>query len=172
MSQQTEQASFSVMEESVEGWWSPARVYLLVSGIYLVVFAGVVGFMYTRSFALGAQVRTDPNASARVLGIFVSNGWHNLLGVAGGVIALALVKSSPRTTRAAALWLGAYYLAVTVSLMVPASNDLAANIIATNGADNFVHAALGVGGIFAGLVTRRTISPVESPAFRAQHQAP
>ena len=54
------------------GWnawaWSPARWYLLVSGVGLIVI-GAAGLIYNQSFGIGADVRGDA-----VFGILETNG--------------------------------------------------------------------------------------------------
>lgn len=133
---------------------TPAHVYLILSGLYLTVIGGIMGLIANHSFALGSAVRTDPKNSGRVLGIFVSNGWHSLIGLLGGLLALGLLASSRRIARSGSIWLGVYYLSVTVSLLIRPTTNAASNIIATNGADNWTHFALGIGGIVAGFATQ------------------
>lgn len=125
--------------------WSPARVYLLISGVYLV-FIGAVGFIYSSSFAIGA----DAEESSHIFGIFETNGWHNLAGLLGGLGALAFALR-PETTRLGALLLGVAYIVITVALAIWEPSTFS---IASNGADQVVHALLAVGGVASAFATR------------------
>jgi hypothetical protein len=52
---------------------------------------------------------------------------------------------------------------LAVALMIPTSIHLLDNVIASNAADNFTHAAQGIGGIVTGLIGLRattTATPV------------
>src|SRR5688500_13753028 len=92
-----------VQERSESGEWTPARVYLVVTGVYLVV-VGAVGFLYNASFPVGAESAARA-PSAEVFGLFETNGWHNLAGLLFGVIAL-LFLARPRGAALGALVVG------------------------------------------------------------------
>jgi Domain of unknown function (DUF4383) len=124
--------------------WSPARVYLAVTAAYLLVL-GVAGFLSDASF---------PTSSAavghhHVLGIFDTNGWHNLAGMVFGALAL-VAALDPTRARMGALIVAVpnAFVFVTFALVDPSTFWFA-----SNGADNVVHAVLGFGGIAAALAT-------------------
>lgn len=128
--------------------WSPARLYLVISGIVLLALA-ITGFAYSRSFP------TDPDAVAEgareAFGVLLTNGWHNLAGLLSGVVALGFAIR-PAWARTGALVKGAFYVAVTTSLLVLDGKT----VLASNWADQIIHASLAVGGIATGLATPRS----------------
>jgi hypothetical protein len=75
---------------------SPARLYCTLVGAVLVI-AGIIGFFYSAGFDTGtAGVAADTDEVFGILGV---NGWHNLIHIALGVLALA-VAGSPYGARA------------------------------------------------------------------------
>jgi hypothetical protein len=129
--------------------WSPARFYLIVAGIYLVITGGA-GFFYNRAFPIG-RAAVGREGVDYIFGIFETNGWHNLAGFVFGVIALYFFFFRPERAR-----LGAFIVSVPNALVTItfAMFDPRLFWFASNGADNVVHALLGFGGIAAALVTR------------------
>lgn len=73
----------------------------------------------------------------------------NLAGVLSGVVALGFAIR-PEWARAGALLKGAFYVAVTTSLLVVDARTL---WLGSNWADQTIHASLAVGGIATGLAT-------------------
>ncbi|MDQ4143146.1 MAG: DUF4383 domain-containing protein [Actinomycetota bacterium] len=72
-------------EQETAAHWSPARIYLVGSGILLVALAAV-GFAVNTSFPTDAgQVSST---SDHVFGVLETNGWHNLAGLVSGLVAL------------------------------------------------------------------------------------
>ena len=86
---------------------NPARLYALCFGAVLVL-AGLIGFLYNGSFAVGDDVPRDA-----VLGVLEVNAWHNLVHLATGALGLA-AASSLVASRAYAFGLGAVYVVVAV----------------------------------------------------------
>lgn len=127
--------------------WSPARVYLVVSGVFLLVFAGA-GFLVNSTFPIGTNELARAG-SGHTLGIFETNGWHSLAGVISGIVALGFALKSD-WARFGALLKGAFYVGVTTSIAVWGGETF---WIASNNADQVVHATLAVGGIATGLLT-------------------
>ncbi len=127
--------------------WSPARIYLVASGIFLVV-SSAVGFAVDSSFPASAA-EVDSAGSGHIFGIFETNGWHNLAAVISGAIALGFA-ARPEWARAGALLKGAMYVAVTTSIAIWGPETFK---IASNAADQVVHASLAVTGLAAGLAT-------------------
>ena len=124
---------------------SPARLYALVVGATLVV-AGIIGFLYNASFAVGSAVERDA-----VFGLLDVNGWHNVVHIATGALGLALARSA---ARAYALGLGAVYVLVFVLGLVVGDGGALLGLIPINTPDNVLHLLLGVTGVGAGLATR------------------
>lgn len=123
---------------------TPAQVYALVFGITLLV-AGIAGFFADASFGdLGSGVQGDD------LIVFEVNGWHNLVHIASGLLGLALMGTAAGA-RAYALGFGAVYLAVTIWGFIDGNDVL--GVIPVNTADNWLHVAIAVTGILAGLAS-------------------
>ena len=138
--------------------WSPTGLYLLVSGVWLVVVAGVVGFIYNSDFAID----TRPGSSSDIFGILETNGWHNLAGLGLGVASLAFAVR-PERARFGALSLGAAMVITTIALMIWDPRTFG---LASNDEDQVLHALAGIGGIAAALATRS--APIsEAPDERA-----
>ena len=132
---------------AIEEKWSPARWYLVASGIFLVVFASL-GFLYDSSFPTeAAEVRrADPGY---ILGFAETNGWHNLNGIISGLLALGFALR-PEWTRLGAFVKGSLYVAVTTSIAVWGPETF---LIESNAADQLIHGSLAVAGIASALAT-------------------
>ena len=128
--------------------WSPARVYLVGSGIFLLVVAAA-GFALNTTFPIGAA-ETESAESDHIFGILETNGWHNLAGLISGVVALGFALK-PEWARAGALLKGAFYVVVTSGIALWGGETF---WIASNAADQVVHASLAVGGLATGFFTR------------------
>ncbi len=89
---------------------TPARLYCTLVGAVLVI-AGIIGFFYSASFATGAaEVGVDAD---NVFGILAVNGWHNLVHIALGLLALA-VAGSTSGARAYCLGIGLVYVVLAI----------------------------------------------------------
>ncbi|MDX6581379.1 MAG: hypothetical protein QOI10_563 [Solirubrobacterales bacterium] len=127
---------------------SPARLYCTLVGGVLVI-AGIIGFFYSSSFDTGAAnvaANTDD-----VFGILGVNGWHNVVHIALGALALA-VAGSPYGARAYCLGIGLVYVLLAVWGFIDSDNILL-GIIPVNNEDNFLHLILGLVGLAAGAAT-------------------
>jgi hypothetical protein len=122
---------------------TPAQVYALVFGATLLI-VGIVGFFVDSSFDTGSGVQGDD------LIVFEVNGWHNLVHIASGLLGLALMGTAAGA-RAYALGFGAVYLVVTIWGFIDGSDVL--GLIPVNSADNWLHVAIAVTGILAGLAS-------------------
>ena len=127
--------------------WSPARIYLVASGAFLLVLAAA-GFAVNTAFPSDASRVTDA-ASDHIFGIFETNGWHNLAGLISGLVALTFCIR-PEWARLGALVKGFGYVLVTTSIAIWGGETF---LIASNAADQIVHGSLAVGGIVTGLLT-------------------
>ncbi len=130
---------------------TPAQLYALVFGVTLAA-VGILGFIADSSFGSGSDVEGSDFI------IFEVNGWHNLVHIASGALGLALFRSVSGA-RAYALGFGAVYLAVTIWGFV--DGDSVLWLLPVDTADNWLHLAISLAGIAAGLAspTRRTATP-------------
>ena len=123
---------------------TPAQLYALLFGATLLL-AGLLGFVVDSGFEFGDGIQGDD------LIVFEVNGTHNLVHVASGLLGLALMGSAAGA-RAYALGFGAVYLLVTIIGFADGSDVL--GLIPVNTADNFLHLAISLTGIAAGLASR------------------
>lgn len=137
----------------------PARVYLLVAGLYLVV-SGIVGFTLDASFPTSAHDARGQHA--HIFGIFETNGWHNLAALAIGVPSLAVALLLPRHAAVTAALAG---LGNGVTFLLFLAWEAETFWVASNTADQVVHATLAVGGLVTALLDsrHRLSSPVLEP---------
>ncbi|HEX2285155.1 MAG TPA: DUF4383 domain-containing protein [Mycobacterium sp.] len=120
---------------------------LLVGSVLVVV--GLLGFIpgittdYDRLEWAGRQ------SEAKLFGVFVVSGLHNLVHLALGVLGFAMARSYG-AARAYFLGGGLVYLALWVhGLLIDHGGT--ANIIPVNGAGNWLHFGLGVSMVLLGL---------------------
>lgn len=137
--------------------WSPARVYLVGSGIFLVLISAL-GFAINSSFPGSAEAAHVAD-SGHVFGIFETNGWHNLSGMLSGLLALSFAVR-PHWARLGAFVKGTMYVAVTLSIAVWGPETFR---IASNTADQVAHGSLAVTGLAAALLTPARHSPTAEP---------
>ena len=138
---------------------SPARLYcLLVGGV--LVLAGILGFFYEASFAVGTDIEAD-----KVLGLLAVNGWHNLVHLAIGAL---LLVAAGGAARSAALLVGVLYLVLAALGFIAtggdgigfvAENGVLIDLVPVNDEDNWLHVILGVTGVLAALATGRGAAP-------------
>jgi hypothetical protein len=128
--------------------WTPARYYLLVVAISHLTL-GIGGLVVDRSFPIGAEA-TRVGDSGHIFGVLVTNGWHSLAALSLGLLA-AWVVYRPGSARRVALALGVFHVGLVVQLALWDPSNF---WIASNGADQIVHASTAAGGIVSGLLTR------------------
>jgi hypothetical protein len=127
---------------------SPARLYCTLVGAVLVI-AGIIGFFYSASFDTGAaNVATDTDDVFGILGV---NGWHNLVHIALGLLALA-AAGSPYGARAYCLGIGLVYIVLAIWGWIDGDGILL-GLIPVNDEDNVLHLILGLVGLAAGAAT-------------------
>ena len=136
---------------------NPARLFMIASAIFHVP-VGIAGFAYDQSFPIGPAAAANAPA-AHVFGVFETNGWHTLGALFVGAVSLYYALR-PQHAREGALALGAGHVALFVSLVLW---DPSTFWIASNAADQIVHASTATGGIVCGLLTARR-TPAVSPA--------
>lgn len=127
--------------------WTAARWFLLVAAVWHLPL-GIAGFFVDRSFPIGADA-AESAGSAYVFGVFKTNGWHSLAALILGVVALYFTLY-PRRARSVALAVGVIHVGIVGALIV---RDPSTFWIASNDADQIVHASSAVGGIVCGLLT-------------------
>jgi hypothetical protein len=127
---------------------TPARLYCTLVGAVLVI-AGIIGFFYSASFDTGAtNVAVDTDEVFGILGV---NGWHNLVHIALGLLALA-VAGSPYGARAYCLGIGLVYVVLAIWGWIDGDGILL-GLIPVNDEDNVLHLILGLVGLAAGAAT-------------------
>ena len=128
--------------------WTPARIFMLVAAVWHLPL-GIAGLIHDQTFPVGPAA-AERAGSAFVFGIFETNGWHSVAALVVGVIA-AYFTRYPRRAREAALAIGLFHVGIVVSLILwePSTFWLASNV-----ADQVVHASTAIGGIASGLLTR------------------
>ncbi len=131
---------------------NPARFFALVVGATLVA-VGVIGFFYESAFTTNAGVRDG------VFGLFDVNGWHNVVHIVTGLVALALANTHAREF---ALGFGALYLVVAIWGFILGDGGAILSIIPINTADNILHLLFAVGGFATYAVTARTRERAQS----------
>ena len=127
--------------------WTPARIFLAVSAAFHIPVA-LAGFVIDRSFPIGAG-EARRGSSEHLFGVFETNGWHTFGALVVGVVSLYFALR-PRAARQAALALGISHVGLFVSLLVW---DPSTFWIASNAADQFIHASTAIGGIATALWT-------------------
>ena len=135
-------------QDRIDTAWTPARVFLLVVAIVHLPL-GLVGFLYGLTFPVGAQA-ADSAESAHVFGVLETNGWHTLGALIVGVVGLYFTID-PSGARKAALALGLFHVGLFASLVIW---DPSTFWIASNDADQVIHATTSIGGLVSGLATR------------------
>jgi hypothetical protein len=129
--------------------WSPARVYLVVTGIFLAG-AALTGFGVNASFPTSAEAALSAS-TGHIYGIFETNGWHNVSTLVSGLVSLAFA-TRPSWARTGAFVKATLYTSVTVAVAVWGPETF---LIASNAADQVVHGSLAAAGFAAGLATPR-----------------
>jgi hypothetical protein len=128
--------------------WTPARIFMLAAAVWHLPL-GILGLVYDQTFPVGATA-AERASSEHVLGIFETNGWHSLAALVLGIIT-AYFTIYPRRARDAALIIGLLHVGIVAALVVWHPSTF---WLASNGADQVVHASTAIGGIGSALLTR------------------
>lgn len=146
--------------------WSPARIFLLVVAVAYVPL-GIAGLIVDQSFPIGAAA-AERAGSGLAFGIFESNGWHAVASLVIAVIAVYFI-ANPRRAREAAMAIGLFHVGITVSLMLW---DPSTFWLASNFADQVVHASSAIGGVGSALLTRSPMSEAALSGPETSQEAP
>lgn len=122
----------------------------MVSGVYLLV-TGLAGFAADGSFPLTQEA--VEGSQGHIFGVLETNGWHNAAALAVAVPSLVVAALRPRWSSSAALASG---LANAVVFVLFAVWGGATFLVASNDADQVVHASTAIGGLLAGWRDLRT----------------
>ena len=115
------------------------------------MIAGIIGFFYSAGFDTGAAgVAGDTDD---VFGILAVNGWHNLVHLALGLLALA-VAGSVAGARTYCLAVGLLYVVLALWGFVDSDNVIL-GLLPINTEDDFLYLILGLTGLAAGAATPR-----------------
>jgi hypothetical protein len=136
---------------------SPARLYCTLVGAVLVI-AGIIGFFYSSGFDTGA--RGVANDTDQVFGILAVNGWHNVVHILLGVLALA-VAGSASGARAYCLGIGLVYVLLALWGFID-GDGVILGLVPLNDEDNVLHLILGLTGLAAGAATPKLEAPARA----------
>ncbi len=128
--------------------WTPARIFMVFSIGYHVPL-GIAGLLIDQSFPLGPNAAAEAG-SALIFGVFRTNGWHSLAALILGVISVYFA-ARPAHARDAALAFGISHVVIVLSLILW---DPSTFMLASNDADQVIHAITAIGGIGSALMTR------------------
>lgn len=125
--------------------WPAARVWMLASAMWHLPL-GIIGLIVDRTFPIGVEAARSAH-SEHIFGVFETNGWHSAAALLLGIISTYYLVRSRGAARAA-LGIGLFHVGIVASLELwsPETFWLASNL-----ADQFVHATTAVTGIAVGL---------------------
>jgi arginine exporter protein ArgO len=138
------------------------KATIATGAIFLLI--GIVGFIPGITTNYGSLGFAGPGSQAELLGIFQVSILHNAVHVLFGVAGLVAARSH-RQARNFLIYGGVAYLFLWLyGLLI--GDDLPANFLPENNADNWLHLALGLAMIaLAILLSPRTVpgSPARDP---------
>lgn len=131
----------------------------VVAGTFLLV--GVLGFIPGVTTDYDSMAFAGHDSTAQLLGIFQVSILHNIVHLLFGIAGLVLATSW-RGARAYLIAGGAIYMVLLIyGLAIDHGSN--ANFVPVNGADNWLHLALGVGMLALGLGLGRTPGTADRP---------
>ncbi|MFL5827859.1 MAG: DUF4383 domain-containing protein [Thermoleophilaceae bacterium] len=133
---------------------SPAQRYARLVG-WLLVAIGIAGFFYNASFATGQETLTNRGS---MFGAFDVNGWDNLLHLLVGLIGVRVAQSYAGA-RAYAWAAGLFFLVLALLGTIYGDGDSIFKLFAVNSADDAIHVAVGLVGLWAAVFTPPTPAP-------------
>ncbi len=129
---------------------TPARLYCTLVGAALVI-AGIIGLFYSAGFDSGANGVAKDTEDA--LGVLAVNGWHNMLHIGLGVLAL-FAAGSRSAARAYCLAVGLAYVVLALWGFID-GDGVILGLLPLDDEDNLLHLILGLTGVAAGAATPR-----------------
>ncbi|MDQ4142760.1 MAG: DUF4383 domain-containing protein [Actinomycetota bacterium] len=138
------------MSAVVNEHWTPARLFFAASSFWHVVL-GTAGLVIDRTFPLSRSEAAGGH-SEHIFGVFETNGWHSLAALLLGLVSVYFL-ARPARARDAALAVGVAHLGLVAALMIWQPTTF---LIASNAADQVVHASTAVAGILSGAFTSTT----------------
>ena len=120
---------------------------MAVGALFLIV--GILGFIPGITTNYGSMEFAGHESQAKLFGIFQVSILHNIVHLLFGVVGLALANT-PDGARTFLFGGGVVYLSLWLLGVIGAGGW-----IPVNGADNWLHLALGVGMIAVGIATTR-----------------
>ncbi|MBW9119313.1 DUF4383 domain-containing protein [Microbacterium trichothecenolyticum] len=127
------------------------KTALAVGIVFLIV--GIAGFIPGLTHPIDHLDGAGADSDAMLMGVFQVSVLHNIVHILFGVAGLA-VAARARASRNYLIWGGAIYLVLFLYGLF-AVNAPDANFVPVNGADNWLHLALGVGMLALGLLVDR-----------------
>lgn len=130
------------------------RVQLAATVVGAVfVLVGILGFVPGITTHYSDLTFAGHNSMAKLLGIFMVSGLHNIVHLLFGIVGLAAARTA-RTARTYLVVGGVVYLVLWVyGLLVDQMSS--ANFVPVNTADNWLHFFLGIGMIALGVLLGR-----------------
>jgi hypothetical protein len=133
---------------------NPARLYCSLVGAVLVI-AGILGFFWSAGFSTGAaEVAADTD---EVIGILAVNGWHNVVHILLGLLALASAQTT-YGARTYCLGIGLVYVVLALWGFID-DDGIILGLLPLNDEDNVLHLILGLTGLAAGAATPSATRP-------------
>lgn len=131
---------------------SPVQAVTAVVGLAFLL-VGALGFVPGITTGHDSLHAAGPDSHAELFGLFQVSVLHNALHLGLGAVGLVLTRT-PSSSRAYLVGGGAAYLVLCVyGLVVDEASR--ANVVPLNGADNWLHLALGVLMVGLGVVLGR-----------------
>jgi Domain of unknown function (DUF4383) len=140
------------------GSWTPARIFMVASATFHLPVA-IVGLAIDQTFPLGADAAAHAG-SEHIFGILETNGWHSLAALLLGLVSLYFAVR-PEGAREAALAIGIGHVVIVLGLTFWTPSTF---LLASNAADQVVHASTAIGGIGSALLTRSIRFRASTPA--------
>ena len=130
-----------------------------VAGVFGAVFllVGVLGFVPGITSRFGDLGFAGHESTAELLGLFQVSILHNVVHLLFGVVGLVAARTSAVVSRQFLIGGGVAYLALTAYGFV-VNLATSANFVPVNTADNFLHLALGVAMVGAGIGLSRELT--------------
>lgn len=127
--------------------WDAARIFMGLSAIWHVPL-GVLGLAIDQTFPLTSAAAAE---SEHIFGVFETNGWHSLAALLLGIVSVYFLLR-PERAREAALAIGLSHVGIVLALVVWEPSTF---LIASNTADQWVHATTAIAGTLVGGVSSR-----------------